>query len=170
MSQKALLEVGYVSRAHGIRGEIAVKPFDPDSEALLQVERISVAARLGEPKPYRIVQARKAAKEVLLVLEGVAGRTEAEALKGATVSAFREDLPPPEGDEFFQGDLLGLAVVNEAGEALGKVEEIWETGPVPNLVIRGEGGELIVPFADEFIPEVDLEAGRLVVRPPELLE
>ena len=170
MSKKALLEVGYVARAHGIRGEIAVKPFDPDSTALLEVSRISLA-RQGEPRIFRIAHARPAAREVLLTLEGVSGRTEAEALKGSTVSAFREDLPPPSGDEFFQGDLVGLSAVSEAGVPLGKVEEIWETGPVPNLVIRGgEAGELVVPFADEFVPEVDLEAGRLVVRPPEWME
>ena len=51
------------------------------------------------------------------------------------------------------------------------MEEIWDTGPVPNLVIRGEGRpELVVPFADEFVPTVDLEQGVLVVRPPEFLE
>jgi len=48
---------------------------------------------------------------------------------------------------------------------------VWNTGPVPNLVIEdSRGEELLVPFVDDFVPEVDVEHGRLVVRPPEMVE
>jgi len=101
----------------------------------------------------------------------VRGRTAAEALVGATVIAFREDLEPPAEEEYFQGDLVGLTAVDESGKVLGRVEEIWETGPVPNLVIRAEGKEeLVVPFVDDFVSTVDIPGGRLVVKPPEFLE
>ena len=54
---------------------------------------------------------------------------------------------------------------------LGRVEEVWNTGEVPNLVIRAEGREeLVVPFAEEFVSTVDVPGGRLVVKPPEYLE
>jgi 16S rRNA processing protein RimM len=61
--------------------------------------------------------------------------------------------------------------VDEQGHPLGQVAEMWETGPVPNLVIRKEGAEdLVVPFAEDFVREVDVPNGRLVIRPPEYLE
>ncbi|MGZ6076340.1 MAG: ribosome maturation factor RimM, partial [Myxococcaceae bacterium] len=70
-----------------------------------------------------------------------------------------------------QGDLVGLEARTPEGVPLGRVTEIWNTGPVPNLVIQGTAPEpLVVPFVDEFVPEVDLQAGVLVVRPPEMLE
>jgi len=166
-----LLEFGYVARAHGIHGEIAIRAFDPGSETLDAVERLRVRTRSGEERELLIESLRPTPKEDILALEGVETREAAEALVGATVFVYREDLEPPAEGEYFQGDLVGLTAVDEAGQELGKVVEIWNTGEVPNIVIRAEGKpELIVPFADEFVPTVDVPGGKLVIRPPEYLE
>jgi 16S rRNA processing protein RimM len=166
-----LLELGYVARAHGIQGEVAIRAFDPGSETLDTVERVRVRTRAGEEREMRIESVRPASKEDLVAFEGVETREAAEALVGSTVFVYREDLEPPEEGEYFQGDLVGLTAVDEAGQELGKVEELWATGEVPNLVIRGPGKpELIVPFADEFVPSVDVPGGKIVIKPPEFLE
>jgi len=166
-----LLEFGYVARAHGIHGEIAIRAFDPGSETLDAVDRLRVRTRSGEERELVIESLRPTPKEDILALEGVETREAAEALVGATVFVYREDLEPPAEGEYFQGDLVGLTAVDEAGQELGKVVEIWNTGEVPNIVIRAEGKpELIVPFADEFVPTVDVPGGKLVIRPPEYLE
>jgi 16S rRNA processing protein RimM len=166
-----LLEFGYVARAHGIRGEVTVRAFDPGSETLDVVERVRVRTRAGEERELRIESVRPTPKEDILGFEGVETREAAEALVGGTVFVYREDLEPPAEGEYFQGDLVGLTAVDEAGQELGKVVEIWNTSEVPNLVIRGQGKpELIVPFADEFVPTVDIPGGKLVIRPPEYLE
>jgi 16S rRNA processing protein RimM len=166
----ALLQLGYISRAHGLRGELAVKTFDPASEALFEVDSVTLERPGGEPQAMTLEQVRGAGKELLICLTGVEDRTAAEGLVGARVWVARDALEAPAAGEYFQGDLVGLEAVDEAGRRLGRVEEVWNTGPVPNLVIRGEGREIIVPFADPFVPVVDLDGGRLVVREPELLE
>jgi 16S rRNA processing protein RimM len=166
-----LLEFGYVARAHGIQGEVAIRAFDPGSETLDAVERVRVRTRSGEERELRIESLRPTPKEDIIAFEGVETREASEALVGAAVFVYREDLEPPAEGEYFQGDLVGLTAVDEAGQELGKVVEIWNTGEVPNLVIRGEGKpELIVPFADEFVPTVDMPGGKVVIRPPEYLE
>ena len=171
MTPKPHLELGYVARAHGLKGEVAVRTFDPESETLDFVERVLVRPRTGPERVMRIESVRPTPKEMLVVFEEVEGRAAAEALVGATVLAFREDLEPPAEDEYFQGDLVGLTAVDEAGNVLGRVEELWSTGEVPNLVIRAEGKEeLVVPFAEDFVSTVDVPGGRLVVKPPEYLE
>jgi 16S rRNA processing protein RimM len=163
--------LGFIARAHGLKGEVGVRTFDPGSETLDIVERVLVRTRSGEERVLEVESVRPTPKENLVVFRGIRTREASEALVGSTVLVYREDLEPPAEGEYFLGDLMGLAAVDEAGNALGKVAEIWETGEVPNLVIRGDkGGELIVPFADEFVPTVELEAGRLVVRPPVYLE
>jgi 16S rRNA processing protein RimM len=168
---KPHLELGYVARAHGLQGEVAVRTFDPESETLEYVQRVLVRPRAGAERVLRIESVRPTPKETLVVFEDVEGRTAAEALVGATVLAFREDLEPPAEDEYFQGDLVGLTAVDESGNVLGRVEELWSTGEVPNLVIRAEGREeLVVPFAEDFVSTVDVPGGRLVVKPPEYLE
>jgi len=165
------LEVGYVARVHGLQGELAVRTFDRQSEALSSVRRIVVRLRSGEERDMAVESARRASDATLVSLAGVTSRSAAEAFKGAAVLVHREDLPPPAEGEWFQGDLVGLEARTPDGTTLGRVTEIWNTGPVPNLVIEGTGSEpLVVPFVDEFVPEVDVKAGVLVVRPPEMLE
>jgi len=168
---KPHLELGYVARAHGLRGEVAIRTFDPASDTLELVERVLLRTRSGEERVLRLESLRPTPKENLIFFAEVRGRNQAEALVGATVLAFREDLEPPEEGEYFQGDLVGLTAVDESGRVLGRVEEVSGLGEVPNLVIRAEGQpELEVPFVDDFVPEVDLAAGRIVIRPPEYLE
>ena len=165
------LEVGYVARVHGLKGELAVRTFDPDSEALSSVRRVVLRLRSGEERELSLQGARRATDATLVSLAGIASRSAADELRGATVLVHREDLPPPADGEWFQGDLVGLEVRTPEGTPLGKVTEIWNTGPVPVLVVEGSGPEpLMVPFVDEFVPEVDVQRGVLVVRPPEMLE
>lgn len=171
MTPRPLLELGYVARAHGIRGEVAIRPFDPGSETLDAVERVRVRTRAGQERDLTIESVRPTPKEDIIAFEGVETREDAEGLVGSTVFVYREDLEPPAEGEYFQGDLVGLTAVDEAGQELGKVEEIWATGEVPNLVIRAPGRpELIVPFADDFVPSVDMPGGRIVIKPPEYME
>ena len=164
------LQVGYVAKAHGLRGEVMVRTFDPSSEILFDVKRARVRRRDGAELELTLLDARASGKDVVVAFAQIGTREEAEALVGGTVSVFREEIEPPGDGEFFQGDLVGLLAVAEDGRALGKVEEIWNTGEVPTLVIRQAGEELLVPFAEEFVGEVDVEGGRIVVRPPELTE
>lgn len=171
MSQNPTLETGYVARAHGLNGEVGIKTFDPGSESLFEVDRVLLRLKSGEELTFTIDSIRNAAKEILVGFEGVESRGEAERLVGSTVFVYREDLEPPAEGEYFLGDLVGLTAYDEQGQVLGKVDEVWETGPVPNLIIRAEGKEeLIVPFADEFVPFVDVKEGRLTVKPPEYAE
>ncbi len=169
MAPRPYLEVGYVARAHGLNGELGIKTFDPNSEALFEVEGVRLRLRDQSELDLTIDSIRAGGKELLVAFENVERRPEAERLVGSTVLVAREALSPPKKGEYFQGDLVGLTAVDDQGVEVGKVEEIWNTGPVPNLVIRGgPRGELLVPFADDFVPEVDLAAGRVTVRPPVL--
>lgn len=171
MSAEPLLQIGYVSRAHGLAGEVVVRTFDPSSEALFEVERVVVQPRSGNEQELTLAEVRSAPKGDLIVsFDEVTGRQRAEHLVGAKVFVRREDLEPPAEGEYFQGDLVGLKAFDESGEELGTVAEVWSTGPVPNLVIRGKVGELLVPFIDDYVPKVELEAGRVTIRPPEYLE
>jgi len=85
----------------------------------------------------------------------------------------RERLPAPEPDEFYLADLVGLAVVDRDGAALGAVVAVHDFGAGPVLEFApGAGGETVMlPFTEEVVPAVDVAGGRLVVVPPEgLLE
>lgn len=163
---KPLLQIGYISRAHGLGGEVVLKTFDPQSTVLDEVERLVLKTRAGEEKELKISSfGTSPGSDLLLKLRGIVQRVQADALVGSEVFVHREDLDPPAEGEFFHGDLVGLEAFTPEGKRLGVVEEVWSTGPVPNLCIRDGKEELLVPFAEEFVPKVDAEAGRITVIP-----
>ena len=163
---KELLHIGYISRAHGLAGEVILKTFDPSSEVLEEVERITLVTRAGETKEYPITSSGESpGSDLLLKLKGIVRKVDAELLVGSAVHVRREDLEPPAEGEFFHGDLVGLEAVTPEGKRIGVIEEVWSTGPVPNLCIRDGKEEFLVPFAEEFVPKVDLAAGRVTVIP-----
>ena len=165
---KPLLEVGYVRAAHGLNGEVVVKTYDPASDVFDEVERLWARTRQAGEKELNIEAVREAPKGDLLVsFEGIDSRDQAQELVGAALSVFREDLSAPSSGEFFQGDLVGLSAVDSDGNVLGTVEEIWNSGPVPNLVIRGKSGELMVPFADDFVKDVNTTTRTVIIVPPQ---
>lgn len=84
------LKVGYVARAHGLRGELGVKTFDPTSTALGEVERVQLTTKTGEVKLFDLDGLRDAPKgDLLMVLDGVRTREAADALVGSTVAVHR---------------------------------------------------------------------------------
>lgn len=165
---KEHLHFGYVSRAFGLHGDVAVRTFDPESTVLSEVKR--VLAHMTDGTAYELTLERVAdgsQGELRVTFAEVSDREEAEALKGAKLFVWRVDLKAPPPGQFFQGDLVGLSAVTADGTVLGPVEEVWSSGPVPNLVIRTAQGELMVPFAEEFVTRVDLATKTVTIVPPE---
>lgn len=164
---KDWLSVGYISRAHGLRGGLVVKTFDPASTALGEVDRVQLTPRDGSPFELELADVREGpGGDLLLVAESITTREAAEALVGAAVAVHREEIDPPEAGSVFQGDLVGLTARTRDGRVLGVVREVFSAGPVPNLVIGEADAELMVPFADDFVIEIDLAARVIVLEPP----
>jgi 16S rRNA processing protein RimM len=133
------------------------------------LERVALRRGEGEPELREVLEARPQGKVWALRIEGVADRSAAERWVGAEVLADREALGDAGEDRFFWADLEGLPVVTVAGEAVGKVTGLLETGAVDVLVVTGPRGERLVPLAPYVM--VDRSNGRIVVDPPEgLLE
>lgn len=169
--KRDLLQFGYVSRAHGLKGEVVVRTFDPTSTVIDEVDRLVVRLKDGTDRELEISNVREGPGGDLLVsFDGIRTREAADELRASGVFVLRDDLEEPEEGEFFQGDLVGLEAVTAEGKRLGTVEEIWSSGPVPNLVIRDGREELMVPFAEEFVTKVDLDAGQVVIVPPVFTE
>jgi 16S rRNA processing protein RimM len=105
---------------------------------------------------------------VIAAVDGVADRDAAEALRGVRLYVERSALPPPEEDEFYHADLVGMAAVEADGTPFGRVVAVHDFGAGDSLEIeRPEGGTILVPFSRAAVPVVDVAARRLVIDPPE---
>lgn len=134
--------------------------------------RFAAGSVLGSDPPERgpltVAQARWHSGRLLVSFAGVADRTAAEALGGTLLVADSSTSSPADDpDEYWDHELVGLAVLTVSGQPLGAVEEVLHPPGGDLLVVhRVDGGELLVPFVREIVPEVDLPTGRLVVDPP----
>ncbi len=166
-----LTPVGYVSGAYGVVGWVRIKPFSDDADALLSVK----TWWLDKPglQDLAVKQAKMHSGEVVALLAGVVGRDAAEALKGAAVQIPRSQFPDLPADEFYWSDLIGLAVENLQGEALGHVTDMMHNGaqsilriaPVAVEAAETESAapERLIPFVDHFVKTVDLSAKKITV-------
>ena len=155
--------VGAVAGAFGVRGEVRLKSFCTDPEAIARYTPLRTEdGRCFELRLTRTVKGGFAAR-----LSGIATREAAEALKGTRLYAAREALPEPEADEFYHADLVGLEVVDTHGAPLGHVRAVQDHGAGAVLEILGPGGtERLLPFTEAAVPHVDIAGGRLVADPP----
>jgi 16S rRNA processing protein RimM len=162
-----LVEIGQITRPHGVRGELRVAPFTLDPESFCQFDRIIIQHEEQDERVFEVRQARPHKTSVLLQLEDVRDRDRAESLAGARIMVKREWLPQTEADEFYWTDLIGSPVFTGEGNELGRVINLLRTGAHDILVVDDHGREILIPFQDEFIDEVDIASKRISVTLPD---
>jgi len=163
-----LVLVGRVVKPQGRHGEVAVLPFSDRPDRFPTLRRAFVEAPGGEARELRVLRCWPHKGRFVLEIEGVSSIDEAEKLRGLELRIAEEELAGlPEGS-FYHHQLAGLRVEDEAGAAIGLVEDVWETGADSRvLVVRGPDGETLIPFVSAFVKEVDLARGRMVALRPE---
>ncbi|MGE0255229.1 MAG: ribosome maturation factor RimM [Alphaproteobacteria bacterium] len=160
--------LGAFAGAHGVRGLVRVRPYTEVPEDVGAYG--PVESEDGRRVMELTVKGRGPRGHVLAAVRGVADRDAAEALSGLRFYVARDRLPAPAEEEFYHADLIGLAVEDEAGHALGTVRAVHEYGGGTALEIAGPDGTVAtVPFSRAAVPTVDLAAGRLVVAAAQVL-
>jgi len=167
MSAKKLC-VGVIAAAHGVRGEVRVKSFTAEPDALAAYGPFTDKSGRTE---YAIEVTGRVRGMLLGRVNDTRDRDAAEALKGTELFIDREILPPAEEDEFYYADLLGLEARLEDGSVYGKVKAVQEYGAGDMIeIVHGDGAVTLLPFTRAVFPTVDLAAGCLTVVPPEEIE
>ena len=156
------LNVGFLRRPHGVRGEIMLE---------IQTEQPEIFAPeakfyLGEEYlPYTIASSRPHKKGILLSFEGIQDRDEVGEFRNTHVYAKISDLPSLAEDNFYDHEIIGLEVIeDETGEALGKIKEIIRTGANDVYVItQKSGNEILLPAIPEVVLDIDLDEGKMSI-------
>lgn len=159
--------LGHVHGLFGIKGWIKVYSYTRPVEAILDYDRWWIGDE-GARHDYQVIEARVQGKTLVARLadsngEPLPDRNAALELLDLAIAVDRADMPEPEPGEYYWFDLIGLEVCNTRGAALGRVTAMMETGANDVLVVNGDRERLIPMVVDEFVTEVDLDGGRLVV-------
>jgi 16S rRNA processing protein RimM len=161
------LVVARIGRAHGIKGDVTVEVRTDEPELRLAPGAV-LATDPASAGPLTIEAGRVHSGRLLLRFEGVGDRTAAEALRNTLLIADVDpDELPEEEDEFYDHQLIDLDVVTADGTEVGRITEISHL-PSQDLFIveRPDGSEVMIPFVEEIVTEIDLEEQKAVITPP----
>jgi 16S rRNA processing protein RimM len=166
-----LIELGAISEAQGLQGQVKVRPHSSDPVALLSSKQVwlsliprrdsgvSASVEQASLMQYKVKSVKMHSGNVVMALEGVADRDQALALKGARILVARDAFPKVEGDSYYWVDLIGCQAVNLQNESLGEVLDVTENGAHGVIAIGDiatKEMKYLVPFVKEVVQNVDL--------------
>ena len=174
------IEVGRILDAWGVKGWLKVLPHSSDPEALFAAKSWFLQAPEAKFRPgfnafsgtvsIAVDEAKTHSDSVVAKVNGLDDRTAAEALRGARIFLPRSSFPAASTDEYYWVDLIGLAVVNREGVALGSVRDLMATGPHSVLCVEytatledgsSATAERMIPFVSVYVDAVDVP-GKLI--------
>lgn len=154
--------LGRINGHFGVKGWVKVYSHTQPKEQIVKYSPW-LLKQGGEWRSIRVLEGKAHSKTVIARLDGIDSRELAESLIGAEIAINRDQMQPAAEGEYYWLDLIGLQVENLAGEELGEVRNLMETGANDVLVVRGER-ERLIPFVQgQFIKEVDLDNGKIRV-------
>ena len=158
-----LLKVGAITSTHGIKGEVKVFPTTDDVKRFKKCTELILDT--GKEKKTLEIEGVKFFKQfVILKFKGYDTINEIECYKGKELYVTRENAVALEKDEYFIADLIGMKVLDEEENLIGRLTDVIETGANDVYCVEtGEGKEILIPAIRDCILSVDPEAGEMRV-------
>lgn len=157
---EAWVTLGRIAGIYGVRGWLRVRSYTDPREGILDYPRWWLGD--GERREYEVTGGHRQGAGVVANLAGVVDREAARTLIGAKIAVPRSLLPPTDG--YYQADLIGLAVENRDGVALGHISGFVATGGYDVVVVEDGSRERLIPFAPgHYVERISLDEGRMVV-------
>jgi 16S rRNA processing protein RimM len=161
--------VGAFAGSFGVQGEVRLKSFCSDPEA---IATYGMLYSEEGTRSFKVTLTRPVAGGLGARVSGIETKEQADRLKGISLYADRSMLPALPDDEFYHADLIGLEARDTGGAVLGRITAVHNHGAGDLLEIAGSGLKtiLLLPFTQAAVPTVDLASGRVVVDLPEGLD
>lgn len=158
--------VGGIAGSFGVTGEVRLKSFCADPEAIADYAPLYTEDGAQE---FTVNILRPIKNGFAVRLSGIKTKEQADALKGISLYADRDKLPSLPDDEYYHTDLIGLTVFDTGGTELGTVVNVLNHGADDLLEIQlpGQSDTALLPFTQSAVPTVDLASRRIIADPPE---
>ena len=155
--------IGKVVAAHGLQGTLKIDSWSDFAERFDALEWVFLQMEGGDPKRYKVVDVRFSTRHVLLKLDGLTRREQAEELRGAELLVPESERWPLPPNRYYISELIGLQAVGMDDTMLGAVTDVISSGAQDILVVDGPHGELLIPIVDEWVSDVDISAKKVRV-------
>lgn len=164
MEQANYYTVGKLVNTQGLKGEVRVVSTTdfPDKRFKKGKTLLLFHPTLARPLEVKVATRRQHKEFELLTFEGFDSIEAVEKYKGGELKVSEEELIPNRDGEFYIHQLIGCEVVTDAGEELGKLTEVLQPGANDVWVVKGKRGEILLPYIDDCIKQVDIENKRIV--------
>ena len=172
MTASRMVVVAQIGAAHGIKGEVRLKSFTQNPADVAGYGPLTAAdGRVFEIETMRPAAGSSSPEMFVVRLKGIRDRNIAEKLTRLDLSVPADRLPPPEADEFYHADLIGLVAFTPEGTEVGTVIAVQNYGAGDLIEIAPPRGQtVLVPFTQSAVPEIDLAGRRIVVVPPKFVD
>lgn len=168
-AQADLVTIGRIEKPFGVHGAVKVRSLSDVPGRFEGLGVVSLVEVAGKIFSRTVTQVRRAGDGYILSLEGITTPEAAGQLRGALIQVPPVDPSFRQLDVLYECDLIGMAVMDREGRALGTIDRIWELPGHQVIVVKHEGREWLIPAAKQFVESVDLARRRMTVRASEEL-
>jgi 16S rRNA processing protein RimM len=164
--QKRRILLGEITGVHGIRGDLLVRSYTATPGAIAAYGPLTDAAGV---KRFSLSVVRVTDKGIVARISGIVDRTAAEGLRGTKLYVDRTRLPKAAASEYYHAELIGLKAIAGDGSHLGEIVSVQNFGAGDLLELKPVAGATteMIPFEDQWVPNVDLNAGTIVINRPQ---
>lgn len=156
--------LGYISGVFGVKGWVKVFSWTQPSNNILNYRQWYLQDEHDHWQAKDLIKGQLHGKGLIAQLDGVNDRDAAALLVKTRIAIPRSELPTTDEDDYYWHDLVGLEVVNQTGESIGKVKELFETGANDVMVVKANKHEHLIPYVwEHVIKRVDLDKGIISV-------
>lgn len=159
---------GKILKPHGVHGEVKALPLSSVAGRFKMVRRVIVEFPDSHVETHEVTGARGAG-DTILKLAGIGTREEAERLAGSFLTVPRNEAPPLGEGAWYVFDMIGLAVVDTEGRAIGTVRDIESYPAIDVLQVVGTGGDIMVPMVRDYVLDVNMAGKTITIRVPETI-
>ena len=161
-----MVVIGAIDRSFGVKGAMCVTPLSDVPGRFRAETPVLLTGPGGARARVTVTGVRSHGSRLIVTVDGVTSPEEVATFRGGYVYAEKIDMAPPPG-QYYQYELLGMAVVDEQGVALGVLDHIAETPAHGLFIVRGGACELMIPAVHEWVKRIDVPARMMTVRVPE---
>jgi 16S rRNA processing protein RimM len=173
LSKEEYIELGGCSKPHGIKGAFAFHLYNVEDSVLVKGAKVLLfpkdGSKISQDGEEREISSISFGNKVIVTLKGVSDRNLVEDMLPFSIHFKKSNLPEVEEGEFYIEELMGLKVIDEnSGEEVGRVSTHYDNTAQIILVVRGSLN-FEVPFIENFVKEIDIEAGTVNMVIPEMI-